>query len=140
MEARDLIAAIVSLLTVLGTGFAWIVRRRDHHKPSVSRAAAEVAAANEAVGGALNIVQENLTREIRRQNEVNAALIERLEALEAQGKEYVARIIHLEQSEKGLVQWVVTLHHGIQNGDIPPIPPVPPVVEAIIGKIGTEGA
>lgn len=141
IDLPGLITASVGLLSVLGAAIAWMVRRRDSTKPTISRRAADMAAVNEAVGGALTIVQENLTKEIDRLNGVNRTLIEELKQLQATSRDTADklddcddRLTMLEKNENLLIGWITRLHTGIENGTIPPLPPVPAQIADLVKR------
>ncbi|MDO5534104.1 MAG: hypothetical protein Q4F65_05585 [Propionibacteriaceae bacterium] len=130
------ITAIAGLLTAIGTGIAWWVRTRASARPGISRQAAEVAQASDAVGGALATVQASLEQDLQRVRDdyaedreawavERAATRERIDALEAITREHAAKIDALRRTEGRLVGWVGRLHTGITDGSIPPLPDVP---------------
>ena len=138
-----LITAITGLLIAVGSGIAWLVQRRDKARPRIARQAAEVAQASDAVGGALTVVQDSLTREIARLRADSEADRTRWAAERAADRDRIAclgaadrdRIACLEQTteklRRGIETWGAWYRdlsdrwHEHRAQDDPPPPPRP---------------
>ena len=136
MVDGPLITAVTGLLIAVGSGIAWLVQRRDKARPRIARQAAEVAQASDAVGGALTVVQDSLTREIARLRADSEADRTRWATERAADRD---RIACLEQTTEKLRRDVETVRttwsawyrnlvdgwHEHRTQDNPPAPPAP---------------
>lgn len=136
MVDGPLITAVTGLLIAVGSGVAWLVQRRDKARPRIARQAAEVAQASDAVGGALTVVQDSLTREIARlraDSEADrtrwaterAADRDRIGGLEQTTEDLRRDVTALRETEARLVRWLRAIRLGVASGSIPPWPQDP---------------
>jgi chromosome segregation ATPase len=119
-----LITAVVSALLALGSGIAWLVKRRDAAKDPIPKQAAELALAEQALG----IIRESrdaLREDVQRLKEEREEHRSRLDAQQEQINSLRDAMDQVKHLLSHATRYIETLLRWARDGAPPPPPSVP---------------
>ncbi|MER7070980.1 hypothetical protein [Terrabacter sp. NPDC000476] len=132
------ISIIVGLLTTLGGGVAWLVKRHDAAKDPIPKAAAELAVAEQALGiikESRDALREDVSRlkEERDEHKVRLdAQQEQIDTLRDDNATLHATVEQIKHLLSHATRFIETLLRWAKDGAKPPQPTLPHALEDLI--------
>ena len=141
MSAEWSTATVVAILTLLGSGIAWVVKRRDQAKDPIPKAVAEATVAEQLTGAAAVLISgmqteikriSNECSELRTEHKTATAAIETLrQSDQRKGRE----IVHLRGEVRVLGEYAIENHAWIEGGMKPPPPKMTDAAARVVQRL-----